>query len=45
MVHGLTLLLVSLLYVGLLLAVAWKGDRAGPARGPQIGRASWRVRV
>ena len=34
MVHGLTLLLVSLLYVGLLLAVAWKGDRAGPARGP-----------
>ncbi|MBS3896794.1 PAS domain-containing hybrid sensor histidine kinase/response regulator [Silanimonas sp.] len=34
MVHGLSLLLVSLLYVGLLLAVAWRGDRAGPARGP-----------
>lgn len=30
MVHGLSLLLVSLLYVGLLLAVAWRGDRAGP---------------
>ena len=28
MVHGLTLLAVSLLYVGALLAVAWRGDRA-----------------
>jgi Na+/proline symporter/signal transduction histidine kinase len=28
MVHGLTLLAVSLLYVGVLLAVAWRGDRA-----------------
>ena len=30
MVHGLTLLGVSLAYVGVLLAVAWSGDRAGP---------------
>ncbi len=30
MIHGLTLLVVSLLYVGLLLLVAWSGDRAGP---------------
>jgi len=30
MVHGLTLLAVSLVYVGVLLAVAFSGDRAGP---------------
>ncbi|HAI58928.1 MAG TPA: hybrid sensor histidine kinase/response regulator, partial [Xanthomonadaceae bacterium] len=30
MVHGLSLLAFSLLYVGVLLAVAWSGDRAGP---------------
>jgi len=30
MVHGLTLLAVSLVYVGVLLAVALSGDRAGP---------------
>jgi len=29
MVHGLTLLFVSLAYVGALLLVAWNGDRAG----------------
>ncbi|MCZ8061839.1 PAS-domain containing protein [Silanimonas sp.] len=31
MVHGLSLLAFSLLYAGVLLAVAWSGDRAGPA--------------
>ena len=31
MVHGLSLLAFSLLYVGVLLAVAWAGDRAGPS--------------
>lgn len=36
MVHGLSLLLVSMGYVGLLLVIAWAGDRAGPPRFPRL---------